>query len=576
MKQYGSAGFQSGVSFSSLNGMTHTEVVGLNLRFLLPPSLDVDDVFEDDFGREIIELSVDMIATNFSGSTRSQNDGLTYSTKCALPLASQWLKNCRKAHWKCNIRREQITPNRLVTTDKSCIRLRLREDFQDPPEYATLSHCWGEKRFVTLKKQNLDNFKERIPQEALPQTFMDAILIARELGVQYIWIDSLCIIQDDTDDWLQEAATMSSVYGESTLNIAASGARDGAAGCFLRPQHTLRCQIQVESGGRTLRYSCVPRGLYYHTLSDMPLMRRGWTLQERLLPSRNLHFTSTQVFWECYQKVACEMFPDEFPHSLAYSDYYFQKQPVSISMWSWIAQRYSSCNLTRTEDKLVAISGFAREIQSQTRDQYVAGMWRKDLEFQLCWETLVGQKCQRITPYRAPTWSWASLNCRISIQIAKRFESTAENTFRWIKVLNIRLRFAGPDTLGQISAANLRLGCRSLLHVALEKGYIFMAKKKVKAIIRIDEGNTAGILEAVALPVFGSSRNGQISGLFIEPTKQEKGQYRRLGSFRIYASKYCKAFEAASTERSYWVGSSDLVKIRDDKFGNTHRIINMI
>lgn len=166
----------------------------------------------------------------------------------------------------------------------------------------------------------------------MPQTLKDAIVIARELGLLYIWIGSLCVLQDDTDDWLLEAATMSSVYGGSSLNIAASGAPDGNFGCFLRPEYTLQCQIQVESGCRAVRYRCVPGGMYYYSLADMPLTKRGWTLQERLLPSRTLHFTSTQVFWECYQQVACETFPEQFPLSLAYANSYFRKQPVSRSM----------------------------------------------------------------------------------------------------------------------------------------------------------------------------------------------------------------------------------------------------
>jgi hypothetical protein len=152
-------------------------------------------------------------------------------------------------------------------------------------------------KFLTLNRHNLDTFRKRIPEEALSQTFKDAIVIARELGLLYIWIDSLCVLQDDTDDWLLEAATMSSVYGGSSLNIAASGAPNGNFGCFLRPEYTLQCQIQVESGCRAVRYRCVPDGMYYYSLADMPLMKRGWTLQERFLPSRTLHFTSTQVFF---------------------------------------------------------------------------------------------------------------------------------------------------------------------------------------------------------------------------------------------------------------------------------------
>jgi hypothetical protein len=124
---------------------------------------------------------------------------------------------------------------------------------------------------------------------------------------------------------------------------------------------------------------------------------------------------------------------------LAYASCYFRKQPISRSMWSWIVERYACSELTCAADKLVAISGLAREIQMQTRDQYVAGMWRKDLEFQLCWDNLVGQQCQRVAPYRAPTWSWASLDCLVDCSVAERFKNTRVNTVLWIQVLDVQL-----------------------------------------------------------------------------------------------------------------------------------------
>jgi hypothetical protein len=216
----------------------------------------------------------------------------------------------------------------------------------------------------------------------------------------------------------------------------------------------------------------------------------------------------------------------------------------------------------------------------QTRDQYVAGMWRKDLEFQLCWGSSVGQQCKRVAHYRAPTWLWASLDCLVNCSIAERFKNTRANTVLWIQVLDVQLQFAGADALGQLSSANLRLGCTHLLHVTLqtelERVYMTVAKEKIKAIICLDEGDATKVHEAVALPVFGSSDSGHISGLILEPTKQQKGQYRRLGSFRLYKSKYCKAFDAASAERSCWVESHELVKIRTDKFGKIHHIINLV
>ena len=94
-----------------------------------------------------------------------------------------------------------------------------------------------------------------------------------------------------------------------------------------------------------------------------------------------------------------------------------------------------------------------------------------------------------------------------------------------------------------------------------------VAKERIKAIIRLDEGDATKVHEAVALPVFGSSDSGHISGLILEPTKQQKGQYRRLGSFRLYKSKYCKAFEAASAERSCWVESHELLRFEQINLG---------
>jgi hypothetical protein len=116
-------------------------------------------------------------------------------------------------------------------------------------------------------------------------------------------------------------------------------------------------------------------------------------------------------------------------------------------------------------------------------------------------------------------------------------------------------------------AALIYYGVHVTLQTELERVYMTVAKEKIKATIRSGEGDATKVHEAVALPVFGSSDSGHISGLVLEPTKQQKGRYRRLGSFRLYKSKYCKAFEAASAERSCWVESHELFKIRTDKLG---------
>jgi Heterokaryon incompatibility protein (HET) len=437
--------------------------------------------------------------------------------------------------------------------------------------------------FITLKKNNFELFRNRVPEKALSKTFEESIIIARELGFPYIWIDSLCIIQDDPEDWVRESGMMSSVYGCSSINIAASGALDGSLGCFFDRPSTWRCQVQIEMEGQLCRYECLPSAMYYRSISSMPLLRRGWALQERLLAPRTLHFTSTQLFWECHHKVACESFPERFPTAVAYGQSYFKKQPFSRPMWSWLVEQYSHCDLTFTKDKLVAISGLARTIQRQTGDQYIAGMWRKDLEFQLCWYSSIGQDVQRAVPYRAPTWSWASLDCLINVSLAERFNDSSESTHLWIRILHVQLQFSGPDPLGQLSAANLCLSASCLLRVTFQHGddksYMIVGKNNIKVVFNFDcprEAERSRMHGALALPVYGSSSTTTITGLLLEPTGQERGQYRRLGQFRIYKAKHSKAFEEASTDRSCQLKESEFSRIRKDKYGKQHYIINVI
>jgi hypothetical protein len=250
-----------------------------------------------------------------------------------LHLSKEWLRRCSATHRLCNPNGTQPTPTRLLQVNGEGPRICLSTELSTRVRYATLSHCWGHSRYTLLTKGSLDIFRKKVPIEALSKTFLDAIHIARTLGIEYLWIDSLCIIQDDPTDWSKESALMGSVYGGSTINIAASGARDGTVGCFFDRNPSWRCQIQTVFDGSKQLYDCVSADMYYNDLGSMPIHRRGWTLQERLLASRTLHFTSTQVFWECYQKTACEAFPERLPQLLTNTRTYLSKKPLERSMW---------------------------------------------------------------------------------------------------------------------------------------------------------------------------------------------------------------------------------------------------
>lgn len=151
----------------------------------------------------------------------SDASGSSCNTRDALPQAKAWLTRCMSTHHSCVLdscnttdydNQDAKLPTRLVDLRNASIRLCLGIDLEPGTKYATLSHCWGNKRFLTLKGDNYLEFLSQIPAEALSRTFLHAIEVAQYLGFQYLWIDSLCIIQDSNDDWKKESSLMSMVY----------------------------------------------------------------------------------------------------------------------------------------------------------------------------------------------------------------------------------------------------------------------------------------------------------------------------------------------------------------------------
>jgi hypothetical protein len=156
---------------------------------------------------------------------------------------------------------------------------------------------------------NFSEFIEAIDMAELPKTFRDAIIIARRLDVRYLWIDSLCIIQDCIDDWAKESITMGDVYKNALCNIAATAAPDGRAGCFQERSALLArtCRVNIESppGPPTTSgvYDLIEPGFWESGINNAPLLKRAWVLQERTLAPRIIHFGQRQLFWECHEFV---------------------------------------------------------------------------------------------------------------------------------------------------------------------------------------------------------------------------------------------------------------------------------
>jgi hypothetical protein len=259
--------------------------------------------------------------------------------------------------------------------------------------YLALSHIWGKSHFTKLTTSNFQDLQENISPPDLSQTFQDAIIVARRLGVRYLWIVSLCIVQDSPEDWQTESSMMNLVYKNSLCTIAASEATEPHHGLFKTRDTSSLTPFKVlfTPEGRSESYYC-----FYDWWPDVsekkPLSKRGWVVQERLLSPRTIHFASP-VFWECRELVACETYPNglDWRRMTTTNKIWSMMQILpqepedSLEYWNNVVRIFSTCALTRPKDKLVAISGVAKAFQSVFQDEYLAGIWRKQILSGILW-----------------------------------------------------------------------------------------------------------------------------------------------------------------------------------------------
>ncbi|KAB8226122.1 heterokaryon incompatibility protein-domain-containing protein [Aspergillus novoparasiticus] len=310
--------------------------------------------------------------------------------------------------------------------------IQLVENLPVCPKYMTLSHCWG-KRLDTnaiTTRGNLSSRMKEIKLDDLPANFWDAVSITRRLGIRYLWIDALCIIQDSQDDWAQESVKMGHIYDGSYLTIAASASEDSNGGCYRGTgirQDSLGGGTLIEITNKLGDISRETSTLIFWApnlseddplrepapLVGCPLSQRGWVFQERILSPRTIHFTNAQLVWECREVYEMEdRLPFVTPHdtlSLA------MNREISLSsikhIWyNWlIGSGYSSRKFTMMEDRLIAIAGIARSLHERTGIPYIAGLWTKNLGFGLGWLEPPNYGLST-KPYarRRPTWTWAS------------------------------------------------------------------------------------------------------------------------------------------------------------------------
>jgi hypothetical protein len=352
-----------------------------------------------------------------------------------------WIKNCDENHRICaKYRCEQwpTLPSRVIDVGTAVSLNELNEprlfvsNGQRAP-YVCLSHCWGDTASGLIKttKDNLELRKMQIPLDVLPKTFADAVKVARAMSIRYLWIDSICIVQDDMDDWEIQAAAMASIYKNAYVTIAATASKDSNGGC-LRPRKPF---VLLERPPVELK-DPMPRSdiiLLYpgsmHTIFNLikaPLNTRGWTFQEMALSCRTLHFCEDQIVWQCLERTVTEdgvIDTPGFNKDHKYATLLYRKLGIKGGIvtdvddiesqricWWGVVKEFTSRKLTKDTDRLPALSGIINHLQERTGDTPIAGLWKNDLPYGLLWQSASRTMTRPQAQSKVPSWSWVSLD----------------------------------------------------------------------------------------------------------------------------------------------------------------------
>jgi hypothetical protein len=285
-----------------------------------------------------------------------------------------------------------------------------------------------------------------MPIHLVPKTFQHAAIITARLGYRYLWIDSLCIVQDCESDWIAESSIMGEIYRGSICTIAALEAKDSYGGCFQtrNPLMFTSCRInnKMEIGLRRASQSFPLTG---------ELLERGWVVQERVLAPRTLFYGSFGISWECNEVQMTEEGVTDFgdtpkadfhrlsiPLNSEYDIRYPSEALVAFhKTWAKLLESYTSTKLTRRTDKLVAIHGIILKIAKTQQLTSMAGLWLEILPVELLWCT--EKPCDRQTElYIAPSWSWASVDAPVTNRWTELtyFKQPNRSTYLWEKSTN--------------------------------------------------------------------------------------------------------------------------------------------
>lgn len=407
--------------------------------------------------------------------------------------ARDQIEHCSKHHVGCQVPQGEPTcfvPSRLVQIPpdpQGGVYLRLRSEISEHTKYAALSYCWGKRQAwpaCRTTRRNLASQLRRISWTALPATLQDAVTATQKLGLEYVWIDSMCIIQDDEEDWQVESMQMATVYTHAHVTLCAALAVDTHTGIFSQRDagslsHILT--IRYRGGELPIHAFHVPQEsgrIEPRLLADIwrgslersaeyPMFNRAWTFQERLASRRALLFGREELIMECasgcaFEEALYRLQPPRLGDETLKGAYAGAAASSPRKTWWEIVFTYSHLKLTVPTDRLPAIAAVAQRLASHSpADEYLCGLWRGSLLSDLLWERVLnalgrgaGESPLILASwgagsYVAPSWSWAS------------FPSKARNITDVVEplseVLDVRLEYRDNSRFGRVCGGFLKM-----------------------------------------------------------------------------------------------------------------------
>ena len=544
-----------------LTDETHSPPLSLRIRFgsgifreaFTPAGLNRFRVWLDDSPCHLTAFTT--CDDPVSGLVTARELENNLNSEAAFQQIWKWLKEC-ESHESCLPTRAHRLPTRVIEVSPESTpetpRLLVTNGLSG--QYAALSYCWGVNQAGVTNLDNLESHLQKLNMHSLSRTLQDAIVTTRHIGIKYLWVDALCIIQDSLQDKIAELAMMCKIYQQALITIVAANVADANQGFLAQraaPQPSTKVPFWSQDG-RIGIVSLRPEG-WYDDKSE-PVNTRAWTLQERLLSPRLLIYATHTLQYQC-QKETVNLgnsthipsglgswrlpspFVDPCSGDLAVTLDVTQKSQI----WKSIITEYSQRRLSYIQDKLTALAGIAEAFQSKTSLQYLAGLWAGELlPSLLLWEPVgYSRPCPK---YTAPSWSWAALDSPVAFRAA--FDA---HTYAWYGV-----DVAAAETIlesealpyGPLTGGHLKLTARVRRarfdppqYVTWEArlprhGDAEDLRSRLSAGLDGHEEEERIICLALAQRVYeyDGVKYAAVDGLIIKPAESE-GKFVRIGSF---------------------------------------------